>query len=240
MERVILAGPDGVPAISYVEDRRNGRPCADLIEVLGPGAAEAVMTNLRGWAVAGPVGLGEELVARGARMTRHAHEMTCELGTAPYAEEGAPDGFRFVPCDRSAEDVFAAWRAAYPRSHPDHRAMDDDTALRDVLGPLLAGRIIGEILPCSLLAVDADDTVGGGVMVTFFHDRPWVAEIFRDPARTPSGLGARMLAAVRTRAADAGYERLGLAVSEGNPARRVYERLGFTVVRSSMTLVIPS
>ncbi|WP_182909524.1 N-acetyltransferase [Microbispora sp. H13382] len=240
MERVILAGADGVPAISYVEDRRNGLPCADLIEVVGPGAADAVMTKLPGWAVAGPVGLGEALVARGARVMRHAHEMTCELGTAPPAVATAPDGFRFVPCDRSPEEVFAAWRAAYPPGHPDHRGVDDAAALRDILTPLLGGKITGEILPWGLLAVDGDDAVAGGVVVTLFHGRPWVVEVFRHPAHTPAGLGARMLAAVRMRAAAGGCERLGLVVTEGNPARRVYERLGFTLVASSMTVVIPS
>ncbi|MFC6078847.1 GNAT family N-acetyltransferase [Microbispora bryophytorum] len=257
MERVILAGADGAPVFSYVEDERYGLPCADLVEVMGPGAADAITAKLPGWAVAGPVELGEALVARGARVMRHAHEMTCELRTAPPAETGAPDGFRFVPCDRSPEEVFAAWRAAYPAGHPDHRNMDDAAALRDVLAPLLEGKVTGEILPCSVLAVtrddavDRDDTVDrdgvvaggavvGGVVVTLFHDRPWVVEVFRHPARTPSGLGARMLAAVRDRAAADGWERLGLAVSEGNPARGVYERLGFTLVGSSMTVVIPS
>ncbi|MEU8277880.1 GNAT family N-acetyltransferase [Microbispora bryophytorum] len=246
MERVILAGADGAPAFSYVEDERYGLPCADLVEVMGPGAADAITAKLPGWAVAGPVELGEALVARGARVTRHAHEMTCELRTAPPAETGAPDGFRFAPCDRSPEEVFAAWRAAYPAGHPDHRNMDDAAALRDVLAPLLEGKVTGEILPCSVLAVDRDDAVdrdgavAGGAVVTLFHDRPWVVEVFRHPARTPSGLGTRMLAAVRDRAAADGWERLGLVVSEGNPARGVYERLGFTLVGSSMTVVIPS
>ncbi|MEU6429910.1 GNAT family N-acetyltransferase [Microbispora sp. NPDC046973] len=240
MERVILAGADGAPAVSYVEDERYGLPCADRVEVIGPGAVDAIMAKLPGWAVVGPVDLGEALVARGARVRRHAHEMTCELRTAPPAEAGAPDGFRFTPCDRPAEEVFAAWRAAYPPDHPDHRNVDDAAALRDILTPLLEGKVIGEILPCSLLAVDRDDAVAGGVLVTAFRGRPWVAEVFRHPARTPSGLGARMLAAARDEAAAGGWERLGLAVSDGNPARRVYERLGFTLVGSSMTVVIPS
>ncbi|MEV5744178.1 GNAT family N-acetyltransferase [Microbispora rosea] len=240
MERVMLTGADGAPAVSYVDNQRYGLPCADLVEVVGPGAVDAIMTKLPGWAVAGPVDLGEALVARGARVMRHAHEMTCELRTAPPAEAGAPGGLRFTPCDRPAEELFDAWRAAYPPGHPDHRHVDDAAALRDVLTPLLEGKVTGELLPCSVLAVDRDDVVAGGVLVTLFNGRPWVVEVFRHPARTPSGLGARMLAAVRDRAAADGWERLGLAVSEGNPARRVYERLGFSLVASSMTVVVPS
>ncbi|GAB3151099.1 GNAT family N-acetyltransferase [Microbispora hainanensis] len=239
MERVLLTGADGLPVFGYVEDERYGLPCADLVEVMGPGAVDAIMEKLPGWAVAGPVELGEALAARGARVLRHAHEMACDLRTAPPAEAGPPDGFRFTPCDRPAEELFDAWRAAYPPGHPDHRPLDDAAALRDVLTPVLEGKVTGEVLPCGVLAVDRDEVVAGGVLVTLYHGRPWVVEVFRHPGRTPSGLGTRMLAAVRERAAAGGWERLGLAVSEGNPARRVYERLGFAPVGSSMTVVVP-
>ncbi|MFD0346855.1 hypothetical protein ACFQ0M_13970 [Kitasatospora aburaviensis] len=36
-----------------------------------------------------------------------------------------------------------------------------------------------------------------------------------------------------------GAARVGLAVTEGNPARRLYEDLGFQVTRSSLTVVVP-
>lgn len=234
MGRAILAGPDGAPAVSYVKDVRNGLPCADLAEAMGPGAADVIMASLPGWLVVGAPDLAAELLARGARLVRHAHEMTCDLRSAPPADPEPPEGFRFIPCDRAAEEIFPAWRAAYPPDHPDRRRMDD-AALRG----LLAGEVIGEVLPCSLLVVDTDDAVVAGVVVTGFQGRPWVGDVFRDPGRTPSGLGGRMLAAVRARAAADGWERLGLAVTEGNPARRVYERLGFTVVRSAMTVAVP-
>ncbi|WP_328708935.1 hypothetical protein [Microbispora hainanensis] len=47
-------------------------------------------------------------------------------------------------------------------------------------------------------------TGAGGVLVMLHHGRPWVVEVFRHPARTPSGLGTRMPAAVRERAAAGG------------------------------------
>ncbi|KAA9373891.1 GNAT family N-acetyltransferase [Microbispora cellulosiformans] len=239
MRRVTLAGPDGSPAISYTEGERYGLPCADQVEALSPDAAGVILEKLPGWAVAGPPDLGRELLAHGARLRRHAHQMTCDLRTAPPADAAAPEGFRFVPCDRAPEDVFPAWRAAYPPGHVDHRPRDGATGLREELAPLLAGEILGELLPCSVLAVDEGDTVAGGVLVNRFGDLAWVTEVFRHPGRTPAGLGARMLGAVRERAYATGWDRLGLAVTEGNPARRVYERLGFTLVHSSMTVVIP-
>ncbi|WP_182882413.1 GNAT family N-acetyltransferase [Microbispora sp. H10949] len=240
MRRVTLAGPGGSPAISYTEGERYGLPCADQVEVLGPDPVSAILEKLPGWAVAGPPDLGRELLAHGARLMRHAHQMTCDLRTAPPADSAAPEGYRFVSCDRAPEDLLPAIWAAYPPGHVDHRSKDKATALREELVPLLTGEMLGELLPCSVLAVDEGGTVAGGVLVNRFGDLAWVTEVFRHPGRTPSGLGARMLAAVRERACATGWDRLGLAVTEGNPARRVYERLGFTLVKTSMTVVIPA
>jgi hypothetical protein len=40
-------------------------------------------------------------------------------------------------------------------------------------------------------------------------------------------------------AAVSGVAEVGLSVTEGNPARRVYERLGFDLVRSTLTVAVP-
>ncbi|GAB3887150.1 hypothetical protein GCM10027612_25510 [Microbispora bryophytorum subsp. camponoti] len=47
-----------------------------------------------------------------------------------------------------------------------------------------------------------------------------------------------MLSVTLARAGADGLDGMGLAVTEGNPARRVYERLGFHMVDSAMTVVI--
>lgn len=78
----------------------------------------------------------------------------------------------------------------------------------------------------------------GGVMVTGSNDGPWVTEVFRHPDRSPRGLGSLMLSAVLSRAAADGLTEIGLAVTEGNPARRVYETLGFRLVGTSITVLI--
>jgi GNAT superfamily N-acetyltransferase len=237
--RQFRAGADGVPAISFIEDVRDGRPKADLLEAVGPGAADVVMSQLRGWSVAAPVELARELLARGARLVRHAHEMRCDLASRPPAPADPPEGFRFVPCDRPPRDVLGAWLAAYPPGHPDHRPRDEVSGLEDELAPLLEGRVLGAVLPCSILAVrDDDDEVVAGVVITDRDGAPWVTEVFRHPDRSPRGLGARLLSAAQARAEAGGVTALGLAVTEGNPARRVYERLGFTVTFTAMTVII--
>ncbi|MEU9831663.1 GNAT family N-acetyltransferase [Streptosporangium sp. NPDC048047] len=241
-ERKTLTGPDGAPVIGYVEDVRDGRPWARHVEELGPGAVDAVMSNLSGWAVSAPVEFARRLVARGAGTLRHAHRMRCDLSAVRPAAGAAPDGFRFVPWDRPPADVFPAWFAAYPPGHPDHRPRDARKALDEELVPLLRGELMGPVLPCAVLAVRNDtggeDEVVGGVLVTAPNEGPWVTDVFRHPDRSPRGLGSLMLSAVLSRAAADGLTEIGLAVTEGNPARRVYERLGFQVVTTWITVLI--
>ncbi|ETK35370.1 GNAT family N-acetyltransferase [Microbispora sp. ATCC PTA-5024] len=235
--RQFRAGPDGVPAISFVEAVRDGRPKADLVEVLGPGAVDVIMSQLRGWTVAGPVDLAERLLDRGAVLVRHAHEMRCDLPGRPPAPSAAPDGHRFTPCDRPAEDLLPAWLAAYPPGHPDHRPRDPGTDAAGELALILAGKVLGPVLPCSALAVREDgDEVVAAVVVNDRDGLPWVTEVFRHPARSPRGLGAPLLAHALTEAEASGLTSAGLAVTEGNPARRVYERLGFRVVSTTVTV----
>ncbi|MEV0974609.1 GNAT family N-acetyltransferase [Microtetraspora glauca] len=225
-------------AVSYVEGVRDGRPWADMVEVVGPDPVEVIMSGMRGWAVSAPPELSEELLARGARLLRHAHVMFFDLKDADPAEVEAPEGFRFVPCDRDPEQVFPAVRAAYPPGHPDHRSDRDVEREREELTKLLEGRLIGQVLPCSVLVVDADDTVVAGVVVNDMRGQPWISQVFRHPVSGPRGIGALALRAVQVRAARDGLAGLGLAVSHTNPARRIYDRLGFVVTETSMTVVV--
>ncbi|WP_067181245.1 GNAT family N-acetyltransferase [Microtetraspora niveoalba] len=231
-ERKTMAG-----AISYSERVRDGRPWADRVEVIGPGAADAIMSGMRGWAVSAPPDLGEELLARGARVLRHAHVMLCDLKNVEPAEIEAPEGFRFVPCDRTPEELLPAVRAAYPPDHPDRHPGEGDT-ISEELTPLLEGRLIGKVLPCSLLVVDSGDTVVAGVVVNDFDEIPWVSQVFRHPVEAPPGTGALALRAVQARAVKDGLATLGLAVTHTNPAKRVYDRLGFVVTETSMTVAV--
>lgn len=237
-----MPGAGGVPVFSYLEGVRDGRPWAYAIEDIGPGAAGVIISGMPGWVVSAPVGLGRALLDRGARLLRHMNVMLCDLPIARPVADPAPDGFRVVPCDRPPAEIFPAWFAAYPPGHPDFHARDGEKALNEELVPLLSGEEIGPLLPCSVLAVrdgspGMDEVVGG----VFVHDSdrgPWVADVFRHPERSPRGLGALMLSTALVRAHEAGLTGIGLVVTEGNPARRVYERLGFRVVDGVMTVAI--
>ncbi|WP_062431741.1 GNAT family N-acetyltransferase [Herbidospora daliensis] len=236
--RQIRANDHGVAAISFVEGVRDGRPWADYLEVIGPGAIEVIMTQLKGWAVSADVDLGRELVARGARRLRHAHSMYADLTALPSAPGTPPEGLRFTPVDRSPEDIYPAVSAAYPPGHVDYSARDRDHAIATELVPLIDGSLLGPLMPCSALAVDDDGAVVAGVFVNDFKTVPWVTEVFRHPDLAPPGTGGRLLRHVQLKAAADGLDRLGLAVSDGNPAQRVYSRLGFAVTHTAFTVAI--
>ncbi|MFJ9917127.1 GNAT family N-acetyltransferase [Actinacidiphila glaucinigra] len=242
-ERLVLRGPGGLPQLTYVEGVRDGRPWADLAEAVGPDPVPAVLAGLPGWAVSGSVELGEQLVRHGARVLRHAHGMERDLVADPPPAEWAswplPDGLRAVPCDRSAEELFPAWRAAFAPGHPDHHEGNDQEALDAQLAPVLSGAVLGPVLPCSALAVDGADRVVAGVVVTDRDGLPWVATVFRRPDSRYAGLGSRLLRRVLADAAIGGLPRIGLAVSDANPARGLYERLGFAVTDTSLTVLVP-
>ncbi|MDX2706573.1 GNAT family N-acetyltransferase [Streptomyces sp. PA03-6a] len=242
-ERLVLRGPGGLPELTYVEGVRDGRPWADLAQAVGPDPVPAVLAGMPGWAVSGSVELGEQLVRHGARVLRHAHTMERDLVADPPPREWAPaplpDGLRAVPCDREAHELFPAWRAAFGPGHPDHHQGSDEEALDAQLAPVLSGAVLGPVLPCSTLAVDGDGHVVAGVVVTDRDGLPWVATVFRQPDPRHAGLGSRLLRRVLADAAAGGLPRIALAVSDGNPARRLYEQLGFAVTATSLTVLVP-
>jgi GNAT superfamily N-acetyltransferase len=239
--RRALTNADGVPVVTYVESSRHGLPWADEILVNGPGAADAVMSQMQGWVVSAPIELGEALRGRGAQVLRHAHSMARDLiadrPPARWREFAAEPGLRVVPCDRDPAELIPSWQAAFGPGHPDRNPQADEQALAQQLSQLLSGDLLGPVLPCSALVVDERDEVLAGVVVVHRGGLPWIGEVFRRPDHP--GLGSALLRTVLARAADQGLSRIGLAVSDANPAREIYRRLGFRDTGSHLTVVVP-
>lgn len=225
----------GGPVGSYERDERGGALYADLFRrepgVSAERAARAVLADLRGMRIAGDEALGRELIAAGGTATRHGHLMSHDLNERPAWQ--APEGYRLTEVDRPAGDLIDAYLAAFPAGHVDHRPDPRPDLEKD-----LTGAEYGPLLRGSGLAVGADGAVVGAILLGTLPgvpplNGPWVIELFRHPAHRGIGraLLERALALVDGPA-------LGLMVTEGNPARALYEQLGFRLVHTALVVQI--
>jgi len=227
----------GRPIGSFLRAERDGRPLADLFEAaMAPAdAVPAILDELRGWRIAADEPLARALVAAGGIPGRHAHVYTHDLRALPPV----PTGFRLVALDHSPEELAPVLDAAFPPDHPDfaggRERQDPVTELRE----LLTEYRFGPVLDCSGVALDATGAPVAANIVTGAPGEPpfggpWVILVFRAPGHP--GAGRALLARGLRIAARDGLPALGLAVTHGNPAARLYEDLGFRLVLSGMSV----
>lgn len=236
MQQVLL-DDHGQSAIKYTEGTMWGERWAYRTQAVGPRAVEAVMQRMHGWYLSGPEAFCDELITRGAKLVRRAHILTHFLDGLEHSAADLPAHFRYVPCDRAPEDLLSAWLAAFGPGHPDHVPQNADTILRHEIAPLLNGTLMGPVLPCSVLAVNERDEVVAGVVVNDWDGTPWISNGFRDPARSPRGLGTKLLLHTLHLAASDGFSALTGSVSDDNHAsRHMCARLGFHTVSTYMTV----
>ena len=237
-QRVLLDAA-GTPVGRYDHDERHGQVHADLF-LREPGisaerAAAAVLADLRGVRIAGDEELGHELIAAGGQPLRHAHLLSHDLSERPELPE--VPGYRLTDVERPAADLMDAFFAAYPPGHPDHRAETYERALA-AIDDYVKGGEFGPLRRGSGLAVAPDGAVAGAILIgTLPGDPPlygpWIIEVFRHPAHP--GVGRAL---IERALAIADAPALGLMVTEGNPARRLYERLGFRLVHTALVVQI--
>jgi mycothiol synthase len=167
--------------------------------------------------------------------------MAVDLTIAPIPKaRPTPPDVRLDALDSDVEAIaLAASRATVP-GHVDFgiwAQVDRDGYWRRLVrgegpcGPVMPGA-------SGLLREDSGSIVGTVVVTAMpAHDwwvgAPWIPEIFVTSGFQGRGLGGLLLGhAIRT-CSQAGHRALGLTVSEGNPARRLYERFGFAAFRST-------
>lgn len=242
--------PHAVTALSFDVEHRDGRDHAEVTAVHDPDlAVTQVMRHLRGWSVSAPEHLGRALVDAGAGLLRHAHLYSRVVDGADLAGAGAagparaPGGAVVGPVEQAPAAFVPLLMAAFPPGHPDRHDHDDAAGALAEVAALLDGTMLGPLMACSRVAVH-DGRVVGACLV---NARPgaaptggaWITEVARDPAPRWAGLGAHLLRGTLARCAADGVPALGLAVTEGNPARRLYERTGFVHVEASYRVLVP-
>ncbi len=180
------------------------------------------------------LGAGASLVRFGHLYSRALTSRDRELMPSASAE------FTISPIDRTPAEVTALATMAYPPGHADHDMFDADS---DEMSALLNGKLVGPYLPdpsgqithAGLLVAVCIINRGPGVAPA---GGPWVSELLRRPGPSYRGLGRVLLERSIAVLADAGESSLGLAVTDGNPAVRLYERLGFEHCGSRRKLAI--
>jgi len=143
------------------------------------------------------------------------------------------------------DDLAAAQRLAFGPGHPDHAAtMEAQEAGQ--LGALLAGQLLGSLYADASAAVVASDgRIVGSLIATLsgpigetWTGGPWLVDVFTVPG-APRLLGTSLVARLVAVSALDGHDAVGLGVNAENPARRLYERLGFGDASRRVTLDLP-
>ncbi len=242
---------DGRPMLRYL--RGDGEhPLADLARVLAPvdQAVPAVLRELAGWQIAtDDRELEQGLVQGGATLVRHAHVLSFDLAAdvgrvdAAWAQPALAESLRLTGVDRPAAALAAVELAAFPPGHPDHESTVDSHA-EQMLQGLLDGTTVGPFLPAaSGLVLDGERVVAFLLANRMPGDPPlggpWLSDVARDPDPDYRGVGTALVRRALTVLAEAGEPAFGLAVSEGNPARGLYESLGFRHRHSARRLQLP-
>jgi GNAT superfamily N-acetyltransferase len=233
-ERRKLVDADGVPVARFVHVERDGRLVADLFELEVPveRALPTILADLRGMRVAGSEALGRALVAAGGTAARHAHVYSHALRERPTPR--LPAGLRFAEANRPAAELLPAYLSSHPPDHVDAPVIAGEDS-RAHLTRILNGEL-GRPLAGSALAIDGDDRVVGAILVHELVDTdppfggPWVMEVFRAPGARGAGR------ALLERALAVTEGTLGLAVTHGNPAERLYAALGFERVSTAFSV----
>jgi ribosomal protein S18 acetylase RimI-like enzyme len=130
-----------------------------------------------------------------------------------------------------AGDAPALGRLAFDayRGSVDDDGQDEAWHREDMEGTL-AGRY-GELLGHSrVIAVAQDGPLAAAVLLTWHERLALLAFCLTDPAWRGRGLASHLIAtSARALEAD-GHREMHLAVTDGNPAQALYQRLGFRVV----------
>jgi mycothiol synthase len=165
------------------------------------------------------------LVGAGCTLVRAATDMHRDV-SEPIPATPLAEGWALVPHGWD-DDLAAALGAAYGPDHPDR----SDRVAR--LRGLTEGDGTLVVLPGATARLRGPDGRSAGQVFTVgpvpWAGTPtaWVLDLAVSPGGQGRGFGAALLAYAIRGTLDAGLTTAGLSVTDGNPARRLYDRMGF-------------
>jgi ribosomal protein S18 acetylase RimI-like enzyme len=224
-------------------------PAAELFvaDVPVARAADAAVAQLAGWNLTTTdERLASELIARGARSLRYYSLLTCDLASLHEVDvtrrEFELNEQQITPDFDPPPDLVTLVRRAYPMGHPDEELGTDEEIKLDVARAVRGDRL-GPLMTQSRLLLDAGRSVALAIVNRVPGVAPtggvWLTDLCRDPDDKYAGLGRSLLIDVLNDCREAGETSLSLAVTDGNPARAVYESLGFSAVATTRKVRLP-
>jgi GNAT superfamily N-acetyltransferase len=203
---------------------------AAVLSAVPPGSA-VVVTD---------AGIRAGLLERGAVQVRHLFAM--KRGLAALPDEPLIPGLHLRPWrDGDGELLAPALVAAYGADHPDPATPDLVIAARSL--EAAAHDSDNPRLPATTVADFDGRAMGTALVLSSEHitgwKGPWLMNIFRAPAPVVPGVGRALLLRALHVLRENGESTLGLAVTASNPARALYERLGFVSHFEGWVLLLP-
>lgn len=129
-------------------------------------------------------------------------------------------------------------------THPDHLPGNRIDLIREHLQPLLDRTELGVNHRSSIAILHGGIPIAG-IIISLREGSspfggPWISEIWVDPKHQGQGIAKYLITQTQEKLKEDNYTSLGLAVTNGNQAKQLYEYAGFTVVEEFWTLSLPT
>jgi len=227
---------------------REGRTCADLATPkphLTPSQAAAQVISNRDTDLISTshTEFARQLINQGSTVKRNSIAMTCNLTNQEITPRTIPNQTRFIE-EVEPENLFISWNNAHGEDHPDHVTGEKQALIDEHLKPLLDHSEVGPNHRSSI-AVLENGTVIAAIIVSLREGQPtmggpWISEIWVDPDHQGKRIARYLIDQAQLTRQQDGFTSLGLAVTNGNPAKNLYATAGFTTVEEFWTLILPT
>lgn len=181
------------------------------------------------------------LIAQGGTTKHNAIAMTCGLSHIKSTPTQNERKTRLIE-EVDPQELFDSWHKAYGPTHPDHLPGNRIDLIREHVQPLLDRTELG-VNHRSCIAILHGGIPIAGIIISLREGSspfggPWIFEIWVDPEHKGLGIAKYLITQAQEKLKEDIYTSLGLAVTNGNQAKQLYECAGFTVVEEFWTIAL--